>query len=108
MIDETQDMARAYDAVCTPEFFGFDRPRAAYHGRLDASRRDVVPRRRELYEAMVIARAAGEGAAPSVGCTIKCAQKWAETALTREHATTGDEQPHAAQQRGKQEASSTR
>ncbi len=37
VIDETQDVARAYGAVCTPDFFGFDRDLAlAYRGRLDA------------------------------------------------------------------------
>jgi len=76
VIDETQDIARAYDAVCTPEFFGFDKSLALqYHGRLDASRRDAVPNaKRELYEAMV-AVAGGAKAPkeqhPSVGCTIK-------------------------------------
>ena len=37
VIDETQDVARAYGAVCTPDFFGFDRDlKLAYRGRLDA------------------------------------------------------------------------
>lgn len=76
VIDETQDVARAYDAVCTPEFFGFDRSlELRYHGRLDASRRDAVPdARRELYEAMVEIARSGKGPKeqhPSVGCTIK-------------------------------------
>ena len=39
VVDESQDVARAYDAVCTPDFFGFDRDLTlAYRGRLDASR----------------------------------------------------------------------
>ncbi len=47
-------MARAYDAVCTPEFFGFDADlELQYRGRLDASRTTLVPdARRELFEAM--------------------------------------------------------
>ena len=76
VIDETQDVARAYDAVCTPEFFGFNSAlELGYHGRLDASRRDPVPNaRRELYEAMVQIAATGSGPKeqhPSVGCSIK-------------------------------------
>ena len=74
--DETQEVARAYDAVCTPDFFGFDRDLAlAYRGRLDASGRSSDPTApRELFDAMLsIARG---GAAPavqhvSVGCSIK-------------------------------------
>src|SRR5436190_4600053 len=37
VLDETQNVARAYDAVCTPEFFGFDQAlEMRSHGRLDA------------------------------------------------------------------------
>jgi peroxiredoxin len=76
VIDETQDVARAYGAVCTPEFFGFDAAlELQYHGRLDASRRDAVPNaRRELFEAMVQIAETGKGPKeqiPSVGCSIK-------------------------------------
>jgi len=74
--DATQEVARAYGAVCTPDFFGFDSARRlGYRGRLDASRTAVVPgARRELYEAM---KAVAEGQPPpaeqhpSVGCSIK-------------------------------------
>lgn len=76
VIDESQDVARAYDAVCTPDFFGFDRDLTlAYHGRLDASKRSSDPTaRRELFEAM--AQVARTGRAPvdqnpSIGCSIK-------------------------------------
>ncbi len=79
VIDETQDVARAYGAVCTPDFFGFDRDLAlAYRGRLDASGRSSDPAAaRELYDAM--AAVAGTGKAPkvqhpSVGCSIKWKQ----------------------------------
>jgi len=76
VIDETQAVARAYDAVCTPEFFGFDSALALqYHGRLDASRRDAVPNaKRELFDAMVQMAATGRGPKeqhPSIGCSIK-------------------------------------
>jgi peroxiredoxin len=59
VIDETQDVARAYDAVCTPDFYGFDANlELRYHGRLE-----------ELVQAMT-------GGAPkqpinSIGCSIK-------------------------------------
>jgi hypothetical protein len=76
LIDETQDVARAYGAVCTPDFFGFDRDLAlAYRGRLDASGRSPDPNAaRELYAAMVdvaAGRAAPAVQHPSVGCSIK-------------------------------------
>jgi peroxiredoxin len=76
LFDQTQDVARAYGAICTPDFFGFDgKGLLRYRGRLDASRKEPAPNaRRELYDAMVeIARI---GASPSVqhpsfGCSIK-------------------------------------
>ncbi len=77
VIDEIQDIARAYDAVCTPDFFGFNRDLALqYRGRLDASGRNPAPAdaRRELYEAMVRIAETGQGPreqTPSMGCTIK-------------------------------------
>jgi peroxiredoxin len=79
VVDESQDVARAYDAVCTPDFFGFDRDLTlAYRGRLDSSGRSPNPdARRELYEAM--AQVARTGRAPldqhaSIGCSIKWRQ----------------------------------
>lgn len=76
VIDETQEVAREYGAVCTPDFFGFDRDlRLAYRGRLDASGRSSDPdARRELYEAMLEVARSGKAPAtqnPSVGCSIK-------------------------------------
>ena len=76
--DESQAVARAYGAVCTPDFFGFDsRQRLVYRGRLDASGRQAAApgMKRELFEAMK-AVAAG-GAAPSVQlASIGCSIKW--------------------------------
>ncbi len=76
VIDETQEVARAYDAVCTPDFFGFDRHLTlAYRGRLDSSGRSSDPgAERELFDAM--AQVARTGRAPveqtpSIGCSIK-------------------------------------
>src|SRR5262245_37900099 len=76
VIDETQDVARAYGAVCTPDFFGFNaRDELQYRGRLDASRTSLVPgARRELYEAMKLVAETGGGPSEqilSAGCSIK-------------------------------------
>lgn len=76
LFDENQEVARAYDAVCTPEFFGFnDRLELQYHGRLDASRTAPLPdARRDLFEAMRLVAQTGKGPveqAASVGCSIK-------------------------------------
>ena len=81
LIDPTQATARAYDAVCTPDFFGFDGTLGLqYRGRLDASRMEPVPgARRELYEAMLRIAETGRGPEeqlPSMGCSIK----WREAA----------------------------
>lgn len=75
-IDETQAVARAYGAVCTPDFFGFDRDLAlAYRGRLDASGRSSDPTaKRELFDAMAAVARTGAAPAvqhPAVGCSIK-------------------------------------
>jgi len=80
LYDESQQVARAYGAVCTPDFFGFDAGlQLRYRGRLDASRRDPAPpgAPRELFEAMKQIAATGMGPAeqlPSVGCSIKWKQ----------------------------------
>jgi peroxiredoxin len=75
--DESQDTARAYGAVCTPDFFGFDRElKLKYRGRLDEGRTTQPPpgARRELLEAMRAIAAGGAAPAnqvPSIGCSIK-------------------------------------
>ncbi|MCC7017587.1 MAG: thioredoxin family protein [Rhodospirillales bacterium] len=77
VIDESQDVARAYDAVCTPDFFGFNANlELQYRGRLDASRKDPAPKdaKRELYEAMAEIARTGRGPRDqnaSMGCSIK-------------------------------------
>jgi peroxiredoxin len=76
VIDETQGVAKAYGAVCTPDFFGFNaRDELQYRGRLDASRTSLVAgARRELYEAMKLIAETGRGPAEqllSTGCSIK-------------------------------------
>ncbi|WP_116133868.1 thioredoxin family protein [Tropicimonas sp. IMCC34043] len=75
--DEDQSVARAYDAVCTPDFFGFNADLALqYRGRLDASRKQTGPEdlRRDLFEAMKLVAETGRGPEeqiPSMGCSIK-------------------------------------
>jgi len=76
LVDPTQETARAYDAVCTPDFFGFNKDlELQYRGRLDESRTTLVPNaRRELYEAMKQVAETGKGPQeqiPSMGCSIK-------------------------------------
>jgi len=78
--DETQEVARAYGAVCTPDFFGFNKElKLQYRGRLDVGRTEPPPpgARRELFEAMLQIARTGEGPKeqiPSVGCSIKWKQ----------------------------------
>ncbi len=76
VIDETQEVARGYGAVCTPDFFGFNaKDELQYRGRLDASRTTLVPNaRRDLYEAMKLVAETGRGPEEqllSAGCSIK-------------------------------------
>jgi peroxiredoxin len=76
VIDETQAIARAYGAQCTPDFFGFNASdELQYRGRLDASRTSLVANaRRDLYEAMRQVAETGRGPeeqTPSMGCSIK-------------------------------------
>jgi hypothetical protein len=77
LYDESQSVARAYDAVCTPDIFGYDSERRLkYHGRLDEGRTTPPPAgaRREMLEAMRSISTRGVAPAaqyPSVGCSIK-------------------------------------
>lgn len=75
--DESQNVARSYDAVCTPDFFGFDAGFGLqYRGRLDASRAQPAAAdvRRDLFEAMRMVAETGHGPQEqiaSMGCSIK-------------------------------------
>ena len=78
LIDETQDVARAYGAVCTPDFFGYNADlKLQYRGRLDPTtpgRPAPKGARRELLEAMTVVARTGQGPkdqTPSQGCSIK-------------------------------------
>ena len=77
LFDETQEVARAWGAACTPDFFGFNAAAGLqYRGRLDASGRMPAPpdARRELFDAMCQVAETGMGPAhqvASMGCSIK-------------------------------------
>jgi len=76
VIDETQEIAKAYGAVCTPDFFGYNANlELQYRGRLDESRKESVPNaRRDLFEAMKLVAETGKGPTDqvaSMGCSIK-------------------------------------
>ena len=77
LLDETQGVAKAYDAVCTPDFFGYNADfELQYRGRLDAAgpKSDDDSQTRELYEAMKQVAETGRGPehqVPSMGCSIK-------------------------------------
>lgn len=77
LIDETQDIAKAYGAVCTPDIFGFDKDgKLHYRGRLDSagSKKADSQTKRELVHAMRDIAENGQGPDaqnPSMGCSIK-------------------------------------
>lgn len=77
VLDESQAVARAYGAVCTPDFFGYNaKLELQYRGRLDESRKEAAAPsvRRELFEAMRAVAATGLGPqqqTPGIGCSIK-------------------------------------
>jgi len=77
LIDETQQVARQFGAVCTPDFFGYNSSlELQYRGRLDAAgaKRDTDHETRELYLAMKAVAESGKGPlvqVPSMGCSVK-------------------------------------
>ena len=80
LLDESQETARAYGAICTPDFFGYNSGfELQYRGRLDASRKETAPEnaKRELLLAMKQVAETGKGPEqqiPSMGCSIKWKQ----------------------------------
>lgn len=79
--DESQDVAKAYGAVCTPDFFGFDKDlKLQYRGRLDDSGREAkAAAHRDLFDAMVQVARTGK-APPEQKSSIGCSIKWKEAA----------------------------
>ncbi len=77
LLDETQQIAKSYGAVCTPDFFGYNAElKLQYRGRLDESRKETASGdvRRDLFEAMKLVAETGRGPEeqiPSMGCSIK-------------------------------------
>ena len=74
--DETQSVGRKYNAVCTPDFFGFNaNDELQYRGRLEESKMEIIPdAKKELLEAMMQVSETGSGPQdqiPSIGCSIK-------------------------------------
>jgi hypothetical protein len=77
VLDDTQEIARAYGAVCTPDFFGFNANlELQYRGRFDAAGRGEPPidNPRDLLNAMKLVAETGKGPEQqiaSIGCSIK-------------------------------------
>ncbi|PHS72917.1 MAG: thioredoxin family protein [Cycloclasticus sp.] len=77
LIDTTQQVAKDYDAICTPDFFGYNaKMKLQYRGRLDESgmQENVGGMKRDLVDAMLIVAEMGEGPVEqisSIGCSIK-------------------------------------
>jgi hypothetical protein len=77
LLDETQKVAQAYKAACTPDFFLFDRARKlVYRGQFDASRpRNNIPvtgrDMRAAVEAVLADKPVTAEQQPSIGCSIK-------------------------------------
>jgi peroxiredoxin len=77
LFDESQDVARAYDAQCTPDFFLYDgQGRLVYRGQLDDSRPgNGVPVTgqdlRAALDAVIAGRTPAEEQRPSIGCNVK-------------------------------------
>ncbi|WP_144392319.1 thioredoxin family protein [Pleionea sediminis] len=80
LVDDTQEVAKRYGAVCTPDFFGFNAcMELQYRGRLDSSGENVTPDApRELVSAMRQIALTGQGPwqqNPSIGSSIKWMQE---------------------------------
>lgn len=79
LLDATQQVAKAYGAVCTPDFFGFNRQgELQYRGRFDESRKETAPNStRDLFYAMQQIAHTGQGPQTQIA-SIGCSIKWSE------------------------------
>lgn len=79
LLDETQQVSKTYDAVCTPDFFGFNKNfELQYRGRFDESRKETAPdSTRDLFRAMKQVSQTGHGPKEQVA-SIGCSIKWKE------------------------------
>jgi peroxiredoxin len=77
LYDETQDVAKAYDAACTPDLYVYDRDlKLAYRGQFDDARpkNNVQPTGKDLraaLDALVAEKPVSTDQTPSIGCNIK-------------------------------------
>ena len=82
LLDETQEVAKNYGAICTPDFFGYNADfELQYRGRLDSSRREITPDNtpRDLFEAMKLVAETGDAPREQIS-SIGCSIKWKEEA----------------------------
>jgi peroxiredoxin len=80
LLDESQEVAKRYGAVCTPDFFGFNKGFSLqYRGRFDESRKETAPNStRELFSAMKQMAETGDGPQDQIA-SIGCSIKWKES-----------------------------
>ena len=76
LLDASQQVAKNYGAVCTPDFFGFNnKGQLQYRGRFDESRKETAPNSTcDLFKAMKLVAETGQGPREqiaSIGCSIK-------------------------------------
>ncbi|HAJ71722.1 MAG TPA: thioredoxin family protein, partial [Methylophilaceae bacterium] len=81
LLDATQQIAKDYGAVCTPDFFGFNNKfELQYRGRFDESRKETAPNStRDLFKAMKLIAETGEGPSEQIA-SIGCSIKWSDAA----------------------------
>jgi peroxiredoxin len=79
LMDESQEVAHAYGAVCTPDFFVFDRERKlCYRGRLDDSPRNPAAVRNQEMKRAILALLSGEPVPEPQHAAMGCSLKWRE------------------------------
>jgi peroxiredoxin len=80
LLDESQQIAKNYGAVCTPDFFGFNADlKLQYRGRFDESRKETaLNSTRDLFKAMKLIAETGQGPREQVA-SIGCSIKWKES-----------------------------